>query len=346
MKRFIHYIVFAAAALAATSCVEPLNTVIPVQSQDLTITFSCGVMTKADPVPTLGADNENLVKRIDYFIFPYGEDGKVAQDAEYACKGTITTTDADKYARTYTETISHDELAKIFPDGNTKAMVFAVANYVDFYGSNNSLSPNTTIPEDAKTWEALHNLEVGSTFFYDDHTEDFGLFWPHALDPNPENNPEDADDLFFVMAGEAEITLVAAANAAAGDAVVNGVVDPHIFRRSLSGICSVCHDNPCRTDSHHSRQHHSQPELPYPAHFSTHFFILSAFRLISTPVSDYIIVGKRTGKDKAGLVQNAFLARLSRVSFGTGTGSDAVYALNGYFLSGMLELTKMTWVSA
>lgn len=208
-----------AAVLAAASCVEPLNNVNPVQGQgqDLKLSFSCGVMTKA---PVEGTGNENLVKRIDYFIFAYGEDGKVADDAEYVYTNYITTTAANNTVLSYEETIAHEYLDDIFPNGADKAVVFAVANYVDKFGYNNDMtdSPNTTIPADVKTWKGLHELEVGSTFFYDDKDPNFKLRWPHVLKP-------DAEDLFFVMAADsAVISLVATANEEAGGAVVNGVV--------------------------------------------------------------------------------------------------------------------------
>lgn len=219
MKRIISYIAFMAAVLAAASCVEPLNNVNPVQGQgqDLKLSFSTGVMTKA---PVEGTGNENLVNRIDYFVFAYGEDGKVADDAEYVYTNSITTTAANNKALSYEETIAHEYLDDIFPDGADKAVVFAVANYVDFYGANNDMTdgPNTTLPEDVKTWKGLHELEVGPTFFYDDQDPDFEIRWPHVLKPSD-------DGLFFVMAADsAVISLVATANEEAGGAVVNGVV--------------------------------------------------------------------------------------------------------------------------
>ena len=225
MKRFIHSIVFVAAALVATSCVEPLNTDIPSLDQDFTLSFSCGVMTKAEAE---GSANENLVKRVDYFIFPYGADGKVADDQEYVYSDYFVTNDTAgddyyKLAQSYRDTIGHQYLADIFPDGNTKAVVFAVANYVDKFGDNNTMrdagiEPNTTIDPDAKTWKALHELEVGPTFFYDDKDPDFLLRWPHTLKP-------DDKDFFLVMACDsAVISLTATSNEAAGGAVVNGYV--------------------------------------------------------------------------------------------------------------------------
>lgn len=215
MKKFIHYIAFVAAMLATSSCVEPLNNIIPGQSQDFTISFSCGAMTKAT---VEGVNNENLVKRIDYFIFPYGSVDDVPDDAVCAYSGTIDVTDDpnttvnEQLAKTYTETIAREHFSKIFPNGADKAVVFAVANYVDYYGSNNSMTnPNTTLPDPAGedyTWGELHAMEVGATFFYDDFTEAFGLRWPHTMDPlKPNENKHKG--LFFVMTGEAVVNLVA-----------------------------------------------------------------------------------------------------------------------------------------
>ena len=197
MKRIIHIIAFAATLLAAVSCVEPLNTFIP--SQDLTLLFSNGAMTKAT---VDGIDNENLVKKIDYFIFPLNANGELlnGENTEYAFKHTIGS-GTDAVTMPYTETIGRSELAAIFPNG-TKAKIFAVVNYVDKDGAAVT-SPVTTIPTTAKTWKALHELEVGETFFKDGGSG-FGLRWPRKMEPNDSK-------LFFVMTGEKVIDMYASA---------------------------------------------------------------------------------------------------------------------------------------
>ena len=197
MKK-IFYIAFAAAALAAVSCAKNAEFIdTPVDGeQALTLNFTCGSMaTRA----VEGVDNENLVKRIDYFFFPYGEDGKVDPSAEYVWKGSVIPEEGHEHDITYRETISPGILNKIFPDGNKKAVVMAIANYVGTYGPT-ATSPETTIPEDAKTWKALHELEVGPTFFKDGGPG-FQLRWPRRMMP-------DDEDLFFVMAADSvEVAL-------------------------------------------------------------------------------------------------------------------------------------------
>ena len=197
MKK-IFYIAFAAAALAAVSCAKNAEFIdTPVDGeQALTLNFTCGSMaTRA----VEGVDNENLVKRIDYFFFPYGEDGKVDPSAEYVWKGSVIPEEGHEHDITYRETISPGILNKIFPDGNKKAVVMAIANYVGKYGPT-ATSPETTIPEDAKTWKALHELEVGPTFFKDGGPG-FQLRWPRRMMP-------DDEDLFFVMAADSvEVAL-------------------------------------------------------------------------------------------------------------------------------------------
>ena len=106
MKRIISIISFAAAVLAAVSCVEPLDSLRP--RQDLTLSFSCGVMTKAEPVEEDGVDNETLIKKIDYFIFPLNEDGGVDDDAEYVYNDTFTPDD-NGLNRVYQEKLNHDQ---------------------------------------------------------------------------------------------------------------------------------------------------------------------------------------------------------------------------------------------
>ena len=217
MKKII-YIACAAAALAAVSCAKTaeFDSVKPDHSgEGLTIRFTTGDMTRATTVD--GVDNENLIKKIDYFIFPYNVDdeGNMVGTTEYVYKGTVTPED-DGLAGSYEETFAPGVLNDIFPNGATKAVVFAVANYVDKFGAAVE-SPNTTIPETANTWEDLHALEVGETFFKDGG-DGFWLRWPRVMQPSPysvttegENGEEVTetvtDDLFFVMTGEAEIEL-------------------------------------------------------------------------------------------------------------------------------------------
>ena len=228
MKKII-YIACAAAALAAVSCAKTIefDSTEPAQAPGLTIRFTTGDMTRATTVD--GVDNENLIKKIDYFIFPYNVDdeGNMVGTTEYVYKGELVPTEQAPDGK-YSTTIAPGKLSEIFPDGATKAVVFAVANYVDKFGAAVE-SPNTTIPETAKTWEALHALEIGETFFKDGGPG-FGLRWPRVMQPSPYNvqqtkvddagNPvlddnenevietvEKTDDLFFVMTGEAEITL-------------------------------------------------------------------------------------------------------------------------------------------
>ncbi len=209
MKRIRYYFVFVATLFAVASCVEPLDSFIPGQEQDFILSFSCGAMTKGDDDPTTANNYENLIKKIDYFIFPVNAEGKVEDNTPYAVKGTITTDPNNPnsgFALTYTKKLSHEDLIKCFPNSNTTAVVFAVANYVNKFGANPSLTPSTTIPEDADTWAELHALEVGATFFYDDGklnedgTPKFGLRWPRKMNPDNAN-------LFFVMTGEKEIAL-------------------------------------------------------------------------------------------------------------------------------------------
>lgn len=202
MKKII-YILLAAAALAAVSCQkDPRLNGFDNLDQGLTLKFFCGDMTKAT---VDGADNENLVKQIDYFFFPVGADGKVAAETEWVYKGHFEPEAGHELDGTYTLIIEPGVLSKIFPNGNTKAVIFAVANYVDKYGAAVE-SPNMTIPSDEtspseeKTWEYLHGLEVGETFFYDSGNPKFRLRWPRVMKPDNEN-------LFFVMTGEKEVEL-------------------------------------------------------------------------------------------------------------------------------------------
>ena len=217
MKKII-YIACAAAALAAVSCAKnaEFDSVKGDLSQGLTIRFTTGDLATRATVE--GVDNENLIKKIDYFIFPYNVDdnGKMVGTTEYVYKGTVVPED-DGLAGTYEETFAPGVLNDIFPNGATKAMVFAVANFVDKYGAAVE-SPNTTIPETVITWEDLHALEVGETFFKDGGPG-FELRWPRVMQPSPyevTTEGEDGtsttesvtDNLFFVMTGEEEIELV------------------------------------------------------------------------------------------------------------------------------------------
>ena len=189
----------AAALLAAASCERNLdwNEQTADKVQGLTLTFSCGdLATRADG--DTAKSKEDSVFRIDYFIFPLNldEDGNMIGTTKYVYKGSIEP-EAQAADNKYTAFISKDadseyydpnlKLAEIFPDGATKAMVFAVANYYELGGITKT------------TWADIHNLEVGDTFTMD-AGEGFGTRWPHPMETT---NP----DLFFVMTGELEIEL-------------------------------------------------------------------------------------------------------------------------------------------
>lgn len=196
MKKLVYYIIGVTVLLTA-SCARDFSWQEEFSGDEgIALNFTCSDMaTRAVD----GVGNENLIKRIDYFIFPYGADGTVADDAEYVFSKSLIPTD-NGLAGTYKDTVQTGVLNQIFANGSKTAMVFAVANYVDKYGSNPSLAVvNTTIPDTVKTWKGLHDLEVGATFF-EDGGEGFELRWPRKMNPN-------SPDLFFVMKGEKEIEL-------------------------------------------------------------------------------------------------------------------------------------------
>ncbi len=194
MKK-IFYIAVAAAALAAVSCAKVAEfTDTPAQlEQGFTLKFTCGDMaTRADGDTFIfdSENNENRIERIDYFIFPLGEDGNVADDTEYKCSGEIVPGEGNDFTTMdleYTVTIEPGVLAQIFPNGNTKAMVLAVANYMSLDGITET------------TWKDIRDLEVGDTFTCD-AGEGYGRRWPHPMQTND-------DELFFVMTAEQEIEL-------------------------------------------------------------------------------------------------------------------------------------------
>ena len=196
MKKLVYYIIGVTVLLTA-SCARDFSWQEEFSGDEgIALNFTCSDMaTRAVD----GVGNENLIKRIDYFIFPYGADGTVADDAEYVFSKSLIPTD-NGLAGTYKDTVQTGVLNKIFANGSKTAMVFAVANYVDKFGSNPSLANvNTTIPDTVKTWKGLHELEVGATFF-EDGGEGFELRWPRTMKPTD-------SELFFVMTGEEEIEL-------------------------------------------------------------------------------------------------------------------------------------------
>ena len=241
MKNIIKYIMGAAALLAAASCAKNVNWDEPVPGDGqpgISLQFTNSALTTKATVP--GVNQENRVDRIRFFVFPATEtqvtegEGEnattktvytVADDAEYIFSGSYDGEDGNGWTYTaatesasekwvYAKTMTTEELQKLFPNGATHAKVFAVANYVGFYGSNNSMAhPDTNFPEDKKTWKELHDIEVGATFFYDDGTKDFGLRWPHVMRPykytegEGESTVQKEDNLFFVMTSEADLVL-------------------------------------------------------------------------------------------------------------------------------------------
>ena len=195
MKKIVYYIIGVTALLAVASCEKTPAFDEGSPKQGLMLNFTCvDAGTRAATVE--GVSNENLIKRIDYFIFACDADGVVEDDAAPALSGVIEPSDG--LLLSYTETISPEALADVFPDNNQKAVVFAVANFVDYYGAAVT-SPQTVIPDSVKTWKGLHELEVGETFFKDGGAG-FTLRWPRVMQPND-------NKLFFVMVGEQVVEL-------------------------------------------------------------------------------------------------------------------------------------------
>ena len=187
MKKLL-YIVFAAVTLVAMSCQQQylMPDVPDVTDQGLILKFTASEMlTKAESI-----DNEDMVKQIEYFLFPVNSEGKVDDTTKFVYNKKITPENG--LAGTYTEVIQPGVLAKLFPDGATSAVVFAVANYCT--SDNTGTFSIAEIPDTAKTWASLHNLEVGATFFKAGGPG-FGKRWPRVMQPNDEN-------LFFVMAAD------------------------------------------------------------------------------------------------------------------------------------------------
>ena len=214
MKKIL-YIAFVAAALAAVSCAKnaELNFNPSLSEQAVSLTFSCGnLATRADEDTSIdGENNENRVKRIDYFFFPYGSDGKVADATKPVYSGVYTPstdytgTETNKeLVKKYTTILQPGVLGQIFPgypNGATKAMVFAVANY----------NGTTALTADL-TWKQMHELKIGATFFQDGG-EGFGIRWPRPMATDNEN-------LFFVMTAEQEIELRTTGGEYAVDALI------------------------------------------------------------------------------------------------------------------------------
>lgn len=169
--------------LAAASCAKELELNVNNDSdaQGLTLKFSCGDMTTRGTV--LGENNENRVDRIDYFIFPYNEDGKVIDESEWVYQDSIVVAAGHEKDLEYETTVETGVLSKIFPDGAESAVIFAVANY-----------NGKEILGDTKTWGGLHGLEVGQTFTKNGG-KGFGLRWPRPMQT-------DNTALFFVMTAD------------------------------------------------------------------------------------------------------------------------------------------------
>ena len=199
MKKII-YIAFAAAALAAVSCAKTAEVIeTPAERETLSLRFFCDdLATRADGDTELQVNNEKIIKWIDYFFFPVQSDGTVAADTEYIpIEGAghfVPSAEQGGLLGSYSVEIEPGVLAQIFPNGATQAMVFAIANYNGEAGEDGK-----TPLEKAKTWSELHALKVAATFFKNGG-EGFGMRWPRPMATDDEN-------LFFVMAGEKQITL-------------------------------------------------------------------------------------------------------------------------------------------
>lgn len=187
MKKLL-YIVFAAVTLVAMSCQQQylMPDVPDYEDQGLILKFTASEMlTKAESI-----DNEDMVKQIEYFLFPVNSEGKVDDTTTFVYNNKITPENG--LLGTYTEVIQPGVLSKLFPNGATEAVVFAVANYCT--SDNTGTFSVAEVPDTVTTWKGLHDLEVGATFFKAGGTG-FGKRWPRVMQPSDEN-------LFFVMAAD------------------------------------------------------------------------------------------------------------------------------------------------
>jgi len=171
---------FAALVVGAASCAKDRIVLPETANGEATLVFSCGdIQTK-----TAGVNNENKVNKIDWFIFPYKADGiQIDSTAAPLLSGTIEPAATARLNKSYTKTLNATELAEVFPEADSKAFVFAVANYTGAY------------PESI-TLNGLLETKVRSTFADGDR-------WPHPLQTTDES-------LYFVMTGSAELTLSSA----------------------------------------------------------------------------------------------------------------------------------------
>ena len=171
---------FAALVVGAASCAKDRIVLPETANGEATLVFSCGdIQTK-----TAGVNNENKVNKIDWFIFPYAADGiQIDSTAAPLLNGTIEPAATARLDKSYTKTLNATELAEVFPEADSKAFVFAVANFTGAY-------PDTI------TLKKLLETEVRSTFADGDR-------WPHPLQTTDE-------PLYFVMTGSAELMLSSA----------------------------------------------------------------------------------------------------------------------------------------
>ena len=181
MKKTLTYIACAILALSTVSCAKVGFSEPEPVGDGVTIQFLTTDLTKAG---VDGIGNENKVNKIDWFVFPFKEDGSAVDSTATALlDGTIVPASGAQLDLSYSATLTSAQINTIFPTAGSRALVFAVANYTGTY-------PETY------TLKGLLALEVGNTFADGDR-------WPHPLKTN------DAM-LNFVMTGAAEISLTAA----------------------------------------------------------------------------------------------------------------------------------------
>ena len=181
MKKTLTYIACAILALSTVSCAKVGFSEPEPVGDGVTIQFLTTDLTKAG---VDGIGNENKVNKIDWFVFPFKEDGSAVDSTATALlDGTIVPASGAQLDLSYSATLTSAQINTIFPTAGSRALVFAVANYTGTY-------PETYTLKD------LLALEVGNTFADGDR-------WPHPLKTN------DAM-LNFVMTGAAEISLTAA----------------------------------------------------------------------------------------------------------------------------------------
>ena len=208
----------------------------------LTVSCDATLPTKGEEIAGLTPYNENRIETIDFFFYP-GENPDPDLDA--VCHVKVTETPVRQITASHTLKLNASYMDQIFPDGTTKATVFAVVNYPGTLVNESTLSGTSR--------EALEAIVVRTDFLEREEND---------LQPN------------FLMSGSSVIDLIDR-NA---DMVATGTV--RVARHAAKLTVSIHPEETILLDSKNTPDNPEDDEIWHPVLSSLEIYLVDGVNTV------------------------------------------------------------------